>query len=112
MDLRLNIEELLHVVSKDLRSGALLLAAEQQHVVRRSAPIPSRDHVQERDEVLTHPWGELFGKAKVKQHQLQLRPDLFQGLMLSMHLVSLQSRRSRVLNTADVLRPCTLLHGF
>lgn len=93
INLCLNIEQGLHVICKGLRPGALLLGAEQQHMVRCSAAISSRNHVQEGYEVLAHARRQLLGQAKVQQDKLQLRPNLLKRLVLSTDLVSLQQRR-------------------
>lgn len=65
INLCLHIKQLLHVISKGLWPRALLLAAEQQHVVSGPAAVAGRDHVQKGNEVLAHSRRQLFGQAKV-----------------------------------------------
>jgi len=93
INLCLNIEQGLHIICKGLRPSALLLAVEQQHMVRCSAAISGRNHVQEGYEVLAHARRQLLGQAKVQQDELQLRSDLLERLVLSTDLVSLQQNR-------------------
>ena len=100
INLCLDVEHGLHVICKGLRPWALLLAAEQQHMVRCSAAISGRNHVQERYEVLAHARRQLLSQAEVQQDELQLRPDLLQRLMLSTDLVCLQQRQIGVCSTA------------
>ena len=96
MNLSLYQEQGLHVICERSRPWALLPAAEQQHVVSSPSAIAGRYHVQEGDEVLADSRRQLFWEAKVQQHQLRLRPDLLQGLVLSRHSVGLQHHHTRV----------------
>ena len=106
MDVRLDFEQRLHVVGESLWPRALLLAAEQQHMVRRAAAIAGRDHVQERNEVLAHSGRQLLRQAEVQQHQLQLRTDLFQRLVLGTHPISLQHQTTAVVRNKLRLSQC------